>query len=108
MVIAERSAVAAVETLVAGPDAATPPFDLLLLDLALPGVDLAALRGALAPAAATAPDSLEAAERRHIVRVLAHTHGNRRQAAGLLGISRSTLINKIRRYGLADAGRDEP
>jgi DNA-binding protein Fis len=37
--------------------------------------------------------------------VLEHTGGNRRQAALLLGISRSTLLNKIRRYGIAAAGR---
>jgi DNA-binding protein Fis len=33
--------------------------------------------------------------------VLRHTHGNKRQAAHLLGISRSTLLHKVRKYGLA-------
>jgi DNA-binding NtrC family response regulator len=78
----------------------TPNFDLLLLDLTLPGLDLAALRAAISPDHPAAPDALDAAERRHIVRVLEHTGGNRKQAAAVLGISRSTLLNKIRRYGI--------
>ncbi|HRP08783.1 MAG TPA: helix-turn-helix domain-containing protein [Gemmatimonadales bacterium] len=47
-----------------------------------------------------APESLAAAEARHIRSVLHHTRGNRRQAALLLGVARSTLLDKIRRYGL--------
>lgn len=39
-------------------------------------------------------------ERRHIARTLAYTDGNRREAARLLGIARSTLLAKIRRYEL--------
>lgn len=46
------------------------------------------------------PESLDAAEVRHIRAVLHHTRGNRRQAALLLGVARSTLLDKIRRYGL--------
>jgi DNA-binding NtrC family response regulator len=74
--------------------------DSALLDLTLPSLDLAALRQALAPGRTAEPDRLEVVERRHIDLVLRHTGGNRRQAAKLLGISRSTLHNKIRRYGL--------
>ena len=48
------------------------------------------------------PVSLDAAERLHIARTLEHTAGNRRQAALILGISRSTLLHKIRKYGLDD------
>ncbi len=103
--IAEGAGAAAVDALVAGPDAATPGFDVLVLDLALPGLDVSALRRAVAPEVTTPPDSLESAERRHLVRVLEYTAGNRRQAALLLGISRSTLLNKIRRYGIEHAGR---
>lgn len=103
--ISEQAGAAAAEALVAGPDGATPGFDLLVLDLSLPGLDLAFLRRAVAPGMTTPPDSLEAAERRHLVRVLEHTRGNRRQAARLLGISRSTLLNKIRKYGIEHAGR---
>lgn len=95
---------------VAAPDAPTtaaaiglPGFDALLLDLGLPDLDLGRLREALVPAEPAAPDSLEAAERRHIALMLRHTGGNKRQAAHLLGISRSTLLHKVRKYGLATA-----
>lgn len=95
---------------VAAPDAAAaaaaiglPGFDALLLDVAVPDLDLGRLREALVPAEPGAPDSLEAAERRHIALALRHTRGNKRQAAHLLGISRSTLLHKVRKYGLAAA-----
>jgi DNA-binding NtrC family response regulator len=74
--------------------------DILAIDLHDPGLDLPRLRRALAPAAPAGPEPLDAVERRHIAAILAHTGGNRRQAALLLGISRSTLLNKIRRYGI--------
>lgn len=51
-------------------------------------------------AAQPVPETLDAAEARHIAAVLAFTHGNRRQAALLLGIARSTLLAKIRRHQL--------
>lgn len=77
-----------------------PGFDALVLDLATPDLDLGLLRRSLTPAGPDEPDSLEAAERRHIARALKHTEGNKRRAAMLLGISRSTLLNKVRKYGL--------
>jgi DNA-binding NtrC family response regulator len=77
---------------------AEPGFDLVLLDVRTPDLSLAAVRGALAPDDAPPPDSLEDAERRHIALVLRHTRGNKRQAAILLGISRSTLLHKLRKY----------
>lgn len=46
------------------------------------------------------PESLAAAEARHLRAVLDFTGGNRRQAALLLGIARSTLLAKLRRHGL--------
>ena len=53
------------------------------------------------PAAdSTAPAPLEAAEKRHIAAILSHTRGNKRQAAHLLGIARSTLLAKVRKYEL--------
>lgn len=51
-------------------------------------------RGAFAPA------TLEEIERSHLAATLHHTGGNKRQAALLLGIARSTLQQKVRRYGL--------
>lgn len=75
-------------------------FDALLLDLASPDLDLTLLRQAVAPPNPE-PESLDEAERRHLALALRHTAGNKRKAAHLLGISRSTLLNKVRKYGLA-------
>jgi len=50
--------------------------------------------------AVPAPERLDAAEARHIRAVLRFARGNRRQAALLLGIARSTLLAKVRRYHL--------
>lgn len=58
----------------------------------------AVLRPPAADSAAPAP--LEAAEKRHIAAILTHTRGNKRQAAHLLGIARSTLLAKVRKYEL--------
>ena len=77
-----------------------PGFDTLVLDLGHPDLDLGGLRQALTPTEPTEPETLAAAERRHIALTLRHTAGNKRQAALLLGISRSTLLNKVRKYGL--------
>ena len=89
------------------PDAASaaesirePGFDALVVDLTTPDLDLTSLRKAMSPAEPMEPESLEVAERRHLAQVLRFTSGNKRKAAHLLGISRSTLLNKIRKYGL--------
>ena len=77
-----------------------PGLDLLLLDLSLPGLDPTAVRRLLAPGEPAQPDTLEAAERRHIDTALRYTKGNKRRTAHLLGIARSTLLAKVRRYRL--------
>lgn len=51
-------------------------------------------------AAVPTPETLAAAEARHLRAVLTFTRGNRLQAAALLGIARSTLLAKLRRHGL--------
>ncbi len=47
-----------------------------------------------------APMTLDELERQHIERTLRHHNGNRTRAAHELGISRATLINKIKRYAI--------
>jgi DNA-binding NtrC family response regulator len=49
--------------------------------------------------------TLRELERRHIVRVLAHTEWNKRRACAILDISRPTLDRKIEEFGLR---REEP
>ncbi|HXE57498.1 MAG TPA: helix-turn-helix domain-containing protein, partial [Gemmatimonadales bacterium] len=46
------------------------------------------------------PLTLDDLERQHIERTLRHHGGNRTRAAQELGISRATLINKIKRYAI--------
>ena len=75
-------------------------FDALVLDLGWPELEPGRLSEVLAPATSVDPDTLDAAERRHIALTLRYTGGNRRRAAQLLGISRSTLLNKVRKYDL--------
>ncbi len=72
---------------------------LLVLDLSLPELDRQRLREAMGEHAAP-PEPLEAVERRQIHAMLQYTAGNRRKAAQMLGLARSTLLAKIRRYEL--------
>lgn len=44
--------------------------------------------------------SLDAVEREHIARTLAHTFNNRSAAARLLGVTRQSLLRKMKRHGL--------
>jgi DNA-binding NtrC family response regulator len=66
------------------------------------------LSGQDSPATA---DSLSAAheqfERHHILGVLDRVHGNRADAAKILGISTAVLTEKCRRYGLPDAAEPD-
>lgn len=48
------------------------------------------------------PGSIKEMEKAHIIRVLRATNSNRTQAAEILEISRRTLQNKIKEYGIAD------
>jgi len=75
-------------------------YDLLVVDPTSPSINVADLRKAIFQGVPIAPGSLEEAEGRHLALVLRHTSGNKRKAAHLLGISRSTLLNKVRKYGL--------
>lgn len=95
--------------------AITHRYDLLLVDTRL---GFTAEAGFEAQIRATAGDSpvlylteppetaldsltLEAVEKKHIARVLGLTHGNFAKSARILGIDRTTLYNKVRRYGLS-------
>ena len=44
--------------------------------------------------------SMSGIEREHIERVLRHTAGNKKEAAHILGIDRSTLYAKLKTYGI--------
>jgi DNA-binding NtrC family response regulator len=81
-------------------ETAVGKYDLVVLDPDSESFDFTALTQPGARALPTTPDSLNDAERRHVALVLRHTAGNKRKAAHLLGISRSTLLNKVRKYGL--------
>jgi len=70
-----------------------------------PTLDLGDLPPAIRDWEATAlvdpdPSTLEAAERQHVERVLRACDGNRKRAAAALGIGRSSLYRKLRKYGL--------
>lgn len=82
-----------------------PGLDAALVELTAPGLDHGHLREALAPGEPVEPEPLDEVERRHIARTLTFTRGNKRRAAHLLGIARSTLLAKVRKYGL-DGGAE--
>jgi two-component system response regulator AtoC len=54
---------------------------------------------------APGPQSMEELERRAIADALARCKGNRTRAAEILGLSRKTILNKIKAYGLRDEGQ---
>jgi DNA-binding NtrC family response regulator len=58
-----------------------------------------------APSVASLAEARDAAEREHIRRVLAHCRGRTREAAGALGVSRTTLWERMRKLGLS-SGKD--
>jgi DNA-binding NtrC family response regulator len=52
-------------------------------------------------------EALEEPERRIVVRALELAGGRRDRAAEMLVINRSTLFNKMRKYGLLDRSFDD-
>ncbi len=56
----------------------------------------------LAPLMDSADKSLEDMEQAYITRVLEKTKGNKSEAAEILGISRSTLWQKLKKYGVTE------
>ncbi|NOZ77659.1 MAG: sigma-54-dependent Fis family transcriptional regulator [Acidobacteria bacterium] len=87
------------ENIIQGAVALSAGPEITRQDLSLMGWDRTAANGA-------EPLALQDLERRHIVRILERVGGNRRAAAQLLGIDRSTLYRKMRRYALTDALRN--
>jgi Nif-specific regulatory protein len=57
-----------------------------------------------APAAGFGDLTLEALEQQHILAVLDRTSWNKSQAAQILGIERSTLDRKLKRYQVSRPG----
>ena len=85
----------------------TPTLEAVVIDLGLPGLDRSGLaRALIPPPIAVPPEPLDLVEQRHILATLEYTGGNKRRAAQLLGIARSTLIQKVRRYDLQSSGDD--
>lgn len=77
----------------------------LFPDLVPPmAADLALAAPGPAPAPPSLAEARDAAEREHIRRVLAHCGGRTRDAARALGVSRTTLWERMRRLGL-ETGR---
>jgi len=82
------------------------PDDLLLSNLATAGdtspTDVERAHGDGDGEEQFAPCSLSDVEKEHILATLQHTGWNKSRAAHILGIERSTLDRKIRRYDLTD------
>ena len=54
------------------------------------------------PTAASAPATLEAQEKEHILHALELANGNRSEAARMLGIDRVSLWRKLKKYGMSE------
>jgi transcriptional regulator with GAF, ATPase, and Fis domain len=74
------------------------------------GLPAASVQPSAVAAEPQSPLLLDEVIKKTLVRSLEETEGNRRRAADLLGVSRSTLYRMLARYGLGDAetGRRRP
>jgi DNA-binding NtrC family response regulator len=74
------------------------------------GLPTASAQPSVVAAEPQSPLLLDEVIKKTLVRSLEETEGNRRRAADLLGVSRSTLYRMLARYGLGDAetGRRRP
>jgi DNA-binding NtrC family response regulator len=54
-----------------------------------------------------APPSLQDLTRNALMSAISHARGNRKRAARILGVSRTTLYRMLARYGLESLGREE-
>ncbi len=71
---------------------------------AAPPVDAPVQSRAASPDSGPAPLLLDEVIKRTLIRSLDETDGNRRRAADLLGVSRSTLYRMLARYGIGEDG----
>jgi len=87
------------------------PTELVDADIGVPPLtttDDAAPSKVLSVRADGTPLPLAEVERDHIMLVLRHVRGNKLRAAALLGISRTTLYEKLKLYGLTGDGPAAP
>ena len=64
-------------------------------------VEVRAMQSGVGPDGSSASATLSEVERGHVLRVLESVDGNKKRAAEMLGIDRSTLYSKLRSYGLS-------
>jgi len=53
----------------------------------------------------TLPQAQKNLEKEMIISILEKVHGNKSEAARLLGINRQTLYNKLKKFGLFEPGK---
>lgn len=78
----------------------TPPDQPLAVEDLPLEVQLAVLPSAQSDPASDDPRTLRNAEKMHVRRILLESHGNKAEAARVLGIAHTTLYRKIQEFGL--------